>query len=78
MKFKVVRTSSWEEKKPCRGAKEEEYIDDNGKTQIGWFINIDSLEELIRLKNKCGDLILTNSIHNNKIDVIEIYDAYRE
>ena len=44
----------------------------------GWFIDINTLEELINFKNKYGELVLQNSIYNEDIIVIEIYDTYRE
>lgn len=43
-----------------------------------WFIKIDSLEQLLKLTNKYGDIILDKSFLNNDIYSIEIYDDYRE
>lgn len=43
-----------------------------------WCIKVNSLEELIDFKNKHGDLILSESFFNDKVNSIEIYDDYRE
>ena len=44
----------------------------------GWFVNIESLDELIKLQEKYGRLVLCNSWQNPDILEIEIYDTYRE
>lgn len=66
MEFVVTRTSIWGDKKPC----EEAY-------QVGelWKVNIESLEELIKFKEKYGEIILTDDYDTPSI---EIYDYYRE
>jgi hypothetical protein len=111
MKFKITRTSEWNEKSPCEEAKQgmgkvydertctEEYFDLNlAKHYNGlkwkergsehtvlpngnikrrledspyWTIEINTLEELIALSEKYGEIILDG-------DSIEIYDDYRE
>jgi hypothetical protein len=43
-----------------------------------WFVEINSLEELIAFQNKYGDLVLQKSYDNPSILKIEIYDTYRE
>lgn len=44
----------------------------------GWFIEINSLEELMELYNEVGDIIISQSTFNPDITEIEIYDDYRE
>ena len=65
MKFRIYRTSDYENC-PCDGA---------FKGIDSWFINIESLEELMKLIENVGDIIVSNS---QKDPNIEIYDYYRE
>lgn len=45
----------------------------------GWFITINSLEELMAFQEKYGNLVLQKSYNNpSSIPEIEIYDSYRE
>lgn len=45
----------------------------------GWFIEVNSLEELLDLQKSCGsELVVSNSYMNELIPEIEIYDDYRE
>lgn len=44
----------------------------------GWFIKIDTLEELLEFTNKYGKIILDKSFLNHDIYSIEIYDFFRE
>ena len=43
-----------------------------------WAIKIDTLEDLLKLTDKYGDLVITTAYENNNIYEIEIYDDYRE
>ncbi len=43
-----------------------------------WAIDIDTLEDLLKFKEKYGDLVITTSIKNEYINEIEIYDDWRE
>ena len=44
-----------------------------------WGIEINTLEELMKLKNRVGEeLVIGNSWHNPEFPIIEIYDDYRE
>lgn len=43
-----------------------------------WFIDIDSLKELIDFLNEVGSIVVTKFIWNEDIPEIEIYDDYRE
>lgn len=45
----------------------------------GWFIEINSLEELINFKTKIKEKIIISNLYNNEsIPEIEIYDSWRE
>lgn len=44
----------------------------------GWFINIDTLEELLAFQKKYGNIILTTDWRNPNVLELEIYDDYRE
>lgn len=45
----------------------------------GWFIEINTLEELLDFKDRCKDeIIIKNDYGNKSIRAIEIYDDYRE
>lgn len=78
MKFRIERTSDCRnEASPCEGA----YIDakGNGWKVYKWAIDINSLEDLMKLTENEGDIIV--SAPNEKTDnhpSIEIYDDYRE
>ncbi len=44
----------------------------------GWFLEINTLEELLDFKNKYGQIIILESWYNPDIVELEIYDDYRE
>lgn len=47
--------------------------------ECAWYINFNTLEELIELKKEVGtELILSDSIYEENVFSIEIYDDYRE
>lgn len=46
--------------------------------EVGWFMNIDSLEDLLRFADKYGELIIGRSYGDPNLCSIEIYDTYRE
>ena|SRR5699024_5487659 len=59
------------------------HINDEGYIQRefvkeGWFVSLNSLEELIHFKEKYGSLVIGNHFNNKNITEIEIYDGYRE
>ena len=71
MEFIITRTSDfWMEKPPCSKAKEK--VDDGLKF---YAIEINSLEELLKLIDEEGMLVLNG--HEGSYSV-EIYDDYRE
>lgn len=43
-----------------------------------WFVEINSLDELLAFKEKYGQLIVGDYLFNHTIPSIEIYDGYRE
>lgn len=80
MKFRIKRTSDWfSEESPCAGA---ELISEDDDGQKLWAIEINTLEELMALRDKIGeDLILGWTYEGEPEDrmrEIEIYDSYRE
>ena len=64
MKFRIYRTTDYENC-PCDGAFKE---------RGSWYINIESLEELMKLIDNTCEVI----VFNGKEPEIEIYDFYRE
>ena len=84
MKFQIERTSDWiGEKLPCEGAvlvREE-----TATTYPLYHIEIGSLEALVELMKREGEIIIKEGCYNKEGDynddglpVIEIYDTYRE
>ena len=79
MKFQIERTSSWwseDGKAPCEGAvlmKEGTSITDPVYT-----IDIESVEDLVELMKREGEIIIKKSYEDVGLPVIEIYDTYRE
>lgn len=56
-------------------------VKDLAKSKGGYYsiITISSIEELIKVKDVLNqDLVITNDIFIDKINVLEIYDYYRE
>lgn len=82
MKFVVSSTSGGYRKQPCdeaiRGSIEREnkiYSDANADV---WFVEINTLEELIKFYEENGDIIIKDCFWNKSYTEIEIYDDYRE
>lgn len=48
------------------------------KMEKAWFIDINTLTDLITFTKKYGNLVLETAICNENILAIEIYDTYRE
>jgi len=68
MIFEISKTSDWYGKqKPCKKAK---MVNNDGENKK-WQININTLKELLKLREEVGKLIINS-------DSIEIYDSYRE
>lgn len=84
MKFIVERTSDYAgETAPCVGAKEEiiicRWLNGREFPKKRWVIEIDSFEELMKLKEENGQLIIGEEyIGQDRYQKIEIYDTYRE
>jgi len=45
---------------------------------VGWFVEINTLDELLKFQEKYGDVILTRDWNNPQVFKLEIYDDYRE
>ena len=43
-----------------------------------WFVEINTLDELMKFCDKYGDIVITNSIRNETYKEILIYDDYIE
>ena len=44
----------------------------------GWFVNIETLEDLNKFVDKYGNIVFQKSSDNSDIKEVEIYDDYRE
>ena len=78
MKFMIERTSCYcGSEPPCEGASFFSHDDKWNETK--WSIEINSLEELIALAEKEGEVIVSAPCpEKNDLPCIEIYDTYRE
>lgn len=79
MKFKIERASDWSsETCPCEGATPNKRV--GHMFPDYWTIDINSIEELIALRDKVGyPLIIENTIEEDtKLQSITIYDSYIE
>lgn len=77
MRFKVRRTSCWMDEKPCDNCTTEEKThtrhDGSIYTEVKYFVEINTLEELLGFINLHGRIVLSTLERE-----IEIYDDYRE
>lgn len=78
MRFIITRTRMEVCEKPC----EEAILDQKNeidKDFQGWFLELDSLEQLLMFIEKMGKVVIkAESIWNKEFPEIEIYDMYRE
>ena len=77
MRFQIERTSDWiGEKLPCEGA----VLMRKGTSIVDpvYIIDIASLEDLVKLTEKEGEIIIKEDYKGVELPVIEIYDTYRE
>ncbi len=77
MRFQIERTSDWiGEKPPCEGA----VLMRKGTSIVDpvYIIDIASLEDLVKLMEKEGEIIIKEGYKGVELPVIEIYDTYRE
>jgi hypothetical protein len=44
----------------------------------GWFVEIETLDDLMRLVDRNGSIIVNRAWDNDSVRTIEIYDDYRE
>lgn len=87
MEFMISRASQWNDKKPLKDKRiyskvipkwknvDGEY---SKETKRAWFIEINTLEELIDLYKLEGDLIIQKNWLNNDYTYLTIYDDYIE
>lgn len=84
MKFRVRRTSrsSFSKEKPCEDAYLDKFVpdtNDNYFDQSYWAIDIDSLDALLALSEKEGEIIVSAPCeYTDNLPEIEIYDDFRE
>ena len=77
MKFQIERTSDWIGKKlPCEGAVLMKA--GTSTTDPVYTIDIESVEDLVKLMEKEGEIIIKANYEDGEPPVIEIYDTYRE
>lgn len=70
MRYRISRVSNYSgDRQPCANAIKEG-IDEYGFNM--WWVNIDSLDDLHKLIDEVGTVII------NRYNEIEIYDGYRE
>lgn len=81
MKFVVSSTSGGHKEQPCEEAKRGSIERENkiySATADVWFVEINTLEELIKFYEEYGDIIIKDCLWNKSYTEIEIYDDYRE
>lgn len=78
----ITRTSSFcdEDIKPISEARKVKEKDpDTGISHVYWEMEINTIEDIMNLVSKYGDIIIKKDTSSNVHDVeIEIYDGYRE
>lgn len=78
MKFLVTRTSSTSNEDPeCKEAFEGENLFPDGSSKKGWFVELETMEELKNFISNYGAIIVGIDSFNDCCS-IEIYDNYRE
>jgi hypothetical protein len=87
MEFIISRASQWNDKKPLKDKRVyskviPKYKNVDGEyskeTKRAWFIEINTLEELIDLYKLEGDLIIGKDMLNEDYTKLVIYDDYIE
>lgn len=84
MKLLICRTTTEEisVEQPCEEAYKDKFIKTDFWGKVSevetWFIDINSIEELIALEDKYGELVICHCMYNKEVIKIEIYDDYRE
>lgn len=81
MKFLISRTSN-RNMEDIEEARKEDYVEEiiKGKPKVveGWFIEINTLQELLNLKTRFNEELIITTRYGTDIPEIEIYDDYRE
>lgn len=83
MKFIITRTSTEHgSERPCEEATEQILVKDKhwdvDRSAELWAIDISTIEELMTLEQKYGELIITRCTFDKNLPEIEIYDSWRE
>ena len=82
MKFRIKRTSNWDgEEKPCEKAYGGEHLGGRADDVRVWYIDINTLDELIALRNEVENELIIGTTWEKELNgmpEIEIYDDYRE
>ena len=85
MKFNLISTSaSWRGLTPAHFNALDKYgftytrISNESEIYDSCIIEINDLDELLKLSKKFGEIILSASLDPNELADIEIYDSYRE
>lgn len=80
MRYRVIRTRDWSDKKPCDEAFSEKRLVENVRGEklerVYYYVNIESLEELMGFIEKYGEVVMGDGPFGEPC--IEIYDDYRE
>ena len=81
MKFLISKTSD-ENMEDMEEAKQEEYIQEviKGEPEVvkGWFIEINTLQELLNLQTRFKHELIITTGFGTDMPEIEIYDTWRE
>ncbi len=87
MRFRVIRTSVWNDRvQPCAEAVQEAYMGRDCRGPIvrdlgpktAWFIELDTLADLLAFRDTYGDIILSKAWDDPGTYELEIYDDHRE
>lgn len=78
MKFLVRRASKWIDEDIFVDEAKHEEFNYNGRTLDLYYVDINTLEELIAFENKYGRLVIGDNIFDDRYKQILIYDDYIE
>ena len=77
MRFQVTRSSIWDDEiSPCQNAEPVQRMCHGLYTNTDWFIEIETLEELLDFANAEGSRVIVH--RNGENQYLEIYDGMRE
>ena len=78
MKFLVKRASKWIDEDILVDEAKHEEFNYNGRTLDLYYVDINTLEELMAFENKYGRLVIGDNIFDDRYKQILIYDDYIE